>query len=87
MVRLSRSARRNHLGNQITQIHSPALLMWGRQDVVTPPEAAEQFHRLLPDSRLVWFDQCGHVPMVEQADGFATELVRFTEEISQSRTS
>lgn len=87
MVRLSRSARRNHLGDQISQIRSPALLMWGRQDVVTPPEAAEQFHRLLPDSRLVWFDQCGHVPMVEQADGFAAELVRFTEEIAQSRES
>jgi 2-hydroxy-6-oxonona-2,4-dienedioate hydrolase len=84
MVRLSRSARRNHLGTQISQIRAPALLIWGRQDVVTPPEAAEQFHRLLPDSRLVWLDRCGHVPMVEQADAFAAELVRFAEEIAPS---
>lgn len=85
MVKLSRSARRNHLGEQISRIGAPALLIWGRQDVVTPPEAAEQFHRLLPDSRLVWFDQCGHVPMVEHPDAFATELVRFAEEIASSR--
>ena len=87
MVRLSRSARRNHLGEKISQLKAPTLLLWGRQDVVTPPEAAEQFHKLLPDSRMVWFDQCGHVPMVEQPDGFAAELVRFTTEIAQSRAS
>lgn len=85
MVRLSRSARRNHLGEKIRALGAPTLLLWGRQDVVTPPEAAEQFHKLLPDSRLVWFDECGHVPMVEQPEGFATELVRFTSEIAQSQ--
>ncbi len=87
MIRLSRSARRNHLGEKVNRLKAPALLLWGRQDVVTPPEAAEQFHKLLPDSRLVWFDQCGHVPMVEQPDGFAAELVRFTTEIAQSQES
>jgi len=82
MVRLSRSARQNHLGRQMRGIKAPTLLMWGRQDVVTPPEAAEQFHELLPNSRLVWFDRCGHVPMVEKADEFAVELLRFVGEIA-----
>lgn len=82
MVRLSRTARRNHLGRQMCEIRTPTLLIWGRQDVVTPPEAAEQFHELLPDSRLVWFDQCGHVPMVERADEFAAELLQFVSEIN-----
>ncbi len=81
MVRLSRTARRNHLGRQIASIEAPTLLMWGRQDVVTPPEAAEQFHAMLPNARLVWFDQCGHVPMVEKADEFAAELLQFVGEV------
>lgn len=80
MVRLSRTARRNHLGRQIGEIAAPTLLIWGRQDVVTPPEAARQFHDLLPDSRLVWLDGCGHVPMVEKPDEFAAELLRFVGE-------
>ena len=63
-------------------IKAPTLLMWGRQDVVTPPEAAEQFRELLPDSRLVWFDNCGHVPMVEKADEFSAELLKFVAEIA-----
>lgn len=82
MVRLSRTARKNHLGARMSRIQTPTLLMWGRQDVVTPPEAAEQFHELIPNSRLVWLDECGHVPMVEQADQFAIELLRFVGEIT-----
>ena len=84
MVRLSRSARQNHLGTQMRGIAAPTLLIWGRQDVVTPPEAAEQFDQLLPNSRLVWFDQCGHVPMVEKADEFAAELLKFVGEIASA---
>lgn len=77
MVKLSRSARRDHLGDKITQIQVPTLLLWGREDIVTPPEAAEGFHRMIRGSRLVWFEQCGHAPMIERAEGFADELRRF----------
>ena len=86
MVRLSRSARKNHLGLRIGDVSAPTLLVWGRQDLVTPPEAAERFHELLPNSRLVWFDHCGHVPMVERADDFAIELLRFVRDITQHPT-
>jgi 2-hydroxy-6-oxonona-2,4-dienedioate hydrolase len=65
MVKLSRSARRNHLGERIAEIGAPTLLIWGRNDVVTPPEAAEQFQSTLRDARIVWFDECGHAPMIE----------------------
>jgi pimeloyl-ACP methyl ester carboxylesterase len=82
MIRLSRTARRNHLGRQMAKIQTPTLLVWGRQDVVTPPEAAQQFHALLPNARLVWLDQCGHVPMVEKADEFAAELRQFVAELA-----
>ncbi|MEN0020461.1 MAG: alpha/beta hydrolase [Planctomycetota bacterium] len=81
MIRLSRTARKNHLGAQISGIDLPVLLIWGREDVVTPPEAAREFERLLPDARLEWFDNCGHVPMVERADAFASRLVAFAEEL------
>ncbi len=56
MVRLSRTARRNHLGEEIHRIACPTLIMWGRQDVVTPPEAAEELRAKIRRSKLVWFD-------------------------------
>ncbi|PHQ80643.1 MAG: alpha/beta hydrolase [Phycisphaera sp.] len=80
MIRLSRSARRDHLGERISGVACPVLLVWGKQDVVTPPEAAQQFASNLPDSRMVWFDECGHVPMIEQPDKFAQAMAQFVDE-------
>jgi pimeloyl-ACP methyl ester carboxylesterase len=83
MVRLSRSARRNHLGAKLGQIKMPTLLIWGREDIVTPPEAAEGFRASIPGSRIVWFDRCGHAPMIESPDQFADTLVGFIPEVKR----
>lgn len=77
MVRLSKSARRNHIGGRIDQIQAPTLLIWGRNDIVTPPEAARQFSTFIPNARLVWLDRCGHVPMMEQPAAFAAATLEF----------
>jgi len=45
-------------------------LVWGKDDRITPPEVAERFQALLPDSRLTFLPCCGHAPMLEQADAF-----------------
>jgi 2-hydroxy-6-oxonona-2,4-dienedioate hydrolase len=83
MVKLSRSARRNHLGSRIPDIQAPTLLIWGKQDIVTPPEAAEQFMSLLRDPRIVWFDECGHAPMIERPELFAKALLEFAAELDR----
>ena len=81
MVRLSRSARHDHLGSRIQNIACPVLLVWGRQDIVTPPEAAEQFGAKLPNARTVWLDRCGHAPMMEKPEEFAEALEGFLDEL------
>ncbi|RNC80962.1 MAG: alpha/beta hydrolase [Phycisphaera sp.] len=80
MVRLSRSARHDHLGDRIKNIQCPVLLVWGKQDVVTPPEAAAQFARDLPDSRMIWLEECGHAPMMEWPEKFAQAMIDFVDE-------
>lgn len=77
MVKLSRSARRDHLGDRISEIEVPTLLLWGKQDIVTPPEAADGFLRMIKRSQIEWFDRCGHAPMIECPDKFAEALARF----------
>lgn len=81
MVKLSRSARRNHLGDKLGQIRVPTLLIWGREDIVTPPEAAEGFRASIPSSRIVWFDRCGHAPMIECPQEFSDAMSAFIPEI------
>lgn len=85
MVRLSRTARRNHLGDELRRIATPTLLIWGEQDIVTPPEAARGFLDRLPNARIEWFEECGHVPMVEKPDEFARALLGFVEELGPAR--
>jgi pimeloyl-ACP methyl ester carboxylesterase len=83
MIRLSRSARRNHLGKRIAAIKAPTLLIWGRQDVVTPPEACDELKSKIKDSRVVWFDRCGHAPMLECPELFGDALCDFMTELDR----
>lgn len=81
MLKLSRSALTDQLGDRLGDVRCPSLLIWGRHDIVTPPEAAERFHRSLADSRLVWLDECGHAPMLEKPREFAAALRDFVTEL------
>ncbi len=83
MVKLSRSARSDHLGERIGSIKAPTMLIWGREDIVTPPEAAAEFMAKLPDARLVWFDECGHAPMIEKPEEFARAVLEFNQELDR----
>lgn len=86
MIKLSRSARRDHLGERIGEISAPTLLIWGRQDIVTPPEAAEGFNRMIRGSRLIWLERCGHAPMIECPEAFSRELLEFAERYAVARS-
>jgi len=85
MVRLSRTARRNHLGDHIHRITTPTLILWGRQDIVTPVEAAEEMHAKIKGSRLVWLEQCGHAPMIEAAEPFGDAMNAFLDDLDAHR--
>jgi len=77
LVKLGRSAKRDHLGDQLHKVPVPVVIPWGKQDNVTPPEVAEQFHQLLPESRLVWIDECGHAPQIEKPTEVASAVSDF----------
>jgi len=70
VVYFARAAKRDRLEGRLPDIRVPTLLVWGAEDRVTPPEVAQQFHALIPDSTLVFLRRCGHVPMLEQPDAF-----------------
>jgi pimeloyl-ACP methyl ester carboxylesterase len=67
---ISKSAMRHNMAEDITSFHLPVCLIWGRQDAVTPPEVADKFHELLPNSDLFWIDHCGHAAMMEHPQEF-----------------
>jgi pimeloyl-ACP methyl ester carboxylesterase len=81
ILAMAKSAIRHNMSKDVHKIHIPVLLVWGRNDKITPPEVAEEFNRLLPDSELHWIDQCGHAPMMERPEEFNEILAGFLKKI------
>ncbi|PKV65659.1 pimeloyl-ACP methyl ester carboxylesterase [Polaribacter sp. Hel1_33_96] len=71
---IAKSAIRHNMANDLLHMQQPACLIWGKQDGVTPPEVAEDFNKLLPNSDLFWIDKCGHAAMMEKPEEFNTIL-------------
>lgn len=77
IIALAKSAIRNNLGDELNQIHQPTLLIWGKNDTITPPFVAEEFNKLIPNSELYFIEKCGHAPMMEKPDEFNVILEEF----------
>jgi pimeloyl-ACP methyl ester carboxylesterase len=74
ILRLARDARRDNLETRLGEIRVPTLLVWGRDDRITPPEVGERFRALIPDAHLWHLSECGHAPMLERPETFAEVL-------------
>ncbi|WP_296634427.1 alpha/beta hydrolase [Polaribacter sp.] len=67
---IAKSAIRHNMANDLPKMTLPSCLIWGKQDGVTPPEVADDFYKLLPNSDLFWIDKCGHAAMMERPTTF-----------------
>jgi len=81
ILALAKSAIRHNMNKELSRITIPVSLIWGKQDKITPPEVAVEFHELLPNSELNWVDKCGHAPMMERPEEFNAFLDKFLNRI------
>jgi pimeloyl-ACP methyl ester carboxylesterase len=81
IIALAKSAIRNNLGEELNQIKQPTLLIWGKNDTVTPPFVAEEFKKLIPNSELYFIDKCGHAPMMEVPAEFNAILEKYLQSL------
>ena len=49
----------------------PSLVMCGREDKITPPDASTEMAELIPGARLEWIDGAGHMTPMEQPERVA----------------
>ncbi len=71
---IAKSAIRHNMSGDLPEMKIPTCIIWGKQDTVTPPEVADDFHKLLPNSNLFWIDKCGHAAMMERPEQFNSIL-------------
>ena len=82
IIATAKSAIRHNLSDKLDKIKIPSLLIWGKNDTITPPFVAEKFNELLPYSRLEFIDLCGHAPMMEHPEKFNEILEDFLTKLS-----
>ncbi|PWG81439.1 alpha/beta fold hydrolase [Pararcticibacter amylolyticus] len=81
ILAMAKSAIRHNMAKDLHKITIPVCLIWGKNDKVTPPEVAEEFHNLFPNSELNWIDECGHAPMMERPAEFNIYLRKFLDRV------
>ena len=81
---IAKSAIRHNMSSDLPNIKTPTLLIWGENDLVTPPEVAVEFNSLLPNSKLVWIKECGHAPMMEHPKEFNRILFNWLDQKKDS---
>ncbi|MBZ0206757.1 MAG: alpha/beta hydrolase [Flavobacteriales bacterium] len=70
ILSLAKSAIRHNMAGELPNMMMPVCLIWGKQDTITPPHVAEEFHALIPNSELFWIEECGHAAMMEKPAEF-----------------
>lgn len=62
---------------KLAVIHAPTLIVWGRQDELTPLAMGEQLREGISGAKLAQFDQCGHIPQMEKPAEFNRAVLEF----------
>jgi pimeloyl-ACP methyl ester carboxylesterase len=85
LLRVAKATRDRYMLDELSQVNVPTLIIWGRDDAITPPFVAEQFRSHIRDAGLVFLDHCGHAPPIEQPEAFARLMHAFLKDATSTR--
>ena len=69
---------------RFSEIKTKTLILNGKSDTNNLPEFAEQLHKTLPYSKLVFIEKAGHFPWVEDSDSSFAEIDNWLKENFQT---
>jgi pimeloyl-ACP methyl ester carboxylesterase len=65
------------LDGKLGAIKHPTLIIWGREDGLTPLTMGQRFNKEIAGSQLFIIEKCGHVPQLEKPAEFNAGLLKF----------
>jgi pimeloyl-ACP methyl ester carboxylesterase len=77
LIRVAKATRNYNVKGELAKLKLPTLIVWGREDQITPPAVAHEFKAGLKNARLVFLDRCGHAPPIERPREFSRVLRGF----------
>ena len=77
LIDFTRSGGYGYVIDRLSNINQETLIMWGDRDRILGTKSAQLFNEYLPNNRLQWIANCGHVPHLEQAEITANSILEF----------
>ena len=77
---LKHAKETSKIGDYLSFIDHPTLLLWGEEDVVFPPSVGEGLHQAIKGSKLHVIRKSGHIPMWETPDEVNRAILDFLKE-------
>ena len=71
---------------RLPDVKVPTLIVWGEKDSVIPVRDADEFERLIADSRKLVMRDTGHIPMAERPEAFNDVLTDFLAETGSAQS-
>jgi pimeloyl-ACP methyl ester carboxylesterase len=65
------------LARRLPRVSAETLVVWGRQDGITPLAYGEAYRDRIPGARLEVIERCGHLPPLERPEEFARVVAGF----------
>ena len=65
------------LDKRFSALKMPLLIVWGKQDAMTPLSLGEAMHHIAPQSILAVYDGCGHIAVVTCGNAIASTVLGF----------
>jgi pimeloyl-ACP methyl ester carboxylesterase len=61
----------------LQELKMPVLILWGKEDHITPLDEGKKMQQLIPESELLVYDGCGHLAPEQCAAAMGPTLVEF----------
>jgi pimeloyl-ACP methyl ester carboxylesterase len=77
LISFTRSGGYRSCKARLAEIQVPTLILWGEGDRILGTKDAARFQRAIPQSKLVWVPDCGHVPHLEKSEFTSETILEF----------
>ena len=78
-------SERKETCNKLPEIKVPALIMVGREDIITPPASARLMHEKIKGSIMHIIGHAGHLSNMENPSEFNDQLKKFLDSVSEKQ--
>jgi pimeloyl-ACP methyl ester carboxylesterase len=87
LIAFTKSGGYSSFGEKLSEIKQPTLILWGECDRILGTGDAYKFKEAIAHSRLIWLENCGHVPHLEQPQMTAKHILEFRDELSNRESA